>query len=486
MIDKIKFKKFGTRTEVLRFLQANNRHASIALVDPILRANAYNTEFCIIQESMFDGYRVMPAWNLKDMGSTLDNEWYMWFVTQSEYLPPDMFDERTRKQTEVPYGYFELHNPHTLFRIDNSLHELFKPVPKNSLHDFLQNYHKGDLTAIKKYLTSEPTEWPVSLSVGLSDTTRIGFFTINKIHMLLKQQHNGFAEYFDTSISIAENLMKESLRSSKGIITTFGRALEKLAKQNHERPWSYQSQELFENILLVNGNDGYYFKEYESKDIPVFYHYETYAEESGTLGRSCMRSDSDQIKVHFYAKMGDAVKILVLHDENELVVGRALLWQKCYNRKRKQPFVVMDRVYTTRNKFEALFHKYAVDHGYMRKKLNSYTNNTLIQPNGKGGIGACFTAIPEKIHKKLEIQAKNQLVSYDERVEITADDRIYLPWLDTFKYYDHIAGAFTTHKTLGGRFKCQSTQGSMHREHRYDQDRSYELSTLMRVKQNNA
>ena len=140
----------------------------------------------------------------------------------------------------------------------------------------------------------------------------------------------------------------------------------------------------------------------------------------------------------------------------------------------------MDRVYTTHNRYEVLFHRYAVDNDIIRKKLNSYTNNTLIQPNGKGGIGACFIKVPEEIQKTLQMQAENQL---NFMHTIPDADRVYLPWLDTFKFYDHIAGAFTTHKQLGGRFKCQTTSGNMYKENRYDIERSHDLRAIMRSKE---
>ena len=81
------------------------------------------------------------------------------------------------------------------------------------------------------------------------------------------------------------------------------------------------------------------------------------------------------------------------------------------------------------------------------------------------------------------MQAENQTNRYHPVHEISDDDRVYLPWLDTFKFYDHIAGAFTTHKQLGGRFKCQSTTGTMYTEGRYDEERSHDLRAIMRSKE---
>jgi len=483
MIDKIKFKKFDTAQEIITYLDTNNLIASISMSQNIWEAGQKGTEFAILQESMFDGYRVLPIWDMENMSSQIDKAWFAWYATQKEHLPIDMFDLRTRKQYNLPYGFVELSNISTLFRIDNKLMKLFDSIPRSPLHEFLEEYHRGNLSNIKGQLQIDPTEWPVSLAIGMSDPTRVGFFTVSKIFSLIKQQDKGFATYFDEDETIKSNLLKPKLRQSKGIITTFGRAIEKLAKGGYARPWNHSVQCSFEDILLFNGEDGFRFEMWDASEIPYAYHWESYAEESGTLGRSCMRSQEDQYKVMFYKHLGNNIKILVLLNKDDLLIGRALVWQNCYNRKRKQKFKVMDRVYTTNNRYEVLFHRYAVDNDIIRKKLNSYTNNTLIQPNGKGGIGACFIKVPKEMQETLQMQAENQINRHDPVHEIQDAHRVYLPWLDTFKFYDHIAGAFTTHKTLGGRFKCQSTTGTMYTEHRYDQEKSQELRSIMRSKE---
>ena len=483
MIDKIKFKKYNSVGEIVTYLDANNLLVSMNLSENIYNAGQAGTEFAILQESMFDGYRILPIWDMVNMSSKIDNTWFTWYATQKEHLPPDMFDQRTRKPYEAPYGFIELSNISTLFRIDNKLMRLFDSIPRSPLHEFLEDYHAGNLRKIRGHLQIDATEWPVTLALGMSDSTRVGFFTVSKIFSLLKQQNKGFATYFDQSENIKSNLLRPELRQSKGIITTFGRALQKLAREGHNRPWNHNIQCSFEDILLFNGSDGFRFEMWDASEIPYAYHWESYAEESGTLGRSCMRSQEDQHKVMFYKHLGNNIKILVLLNQDDLILGRALVWQNCFNRKRKHKFKVMDRVYTTQNRYEVLFHRYAVDNDIIRKKLNSYTNNTLIQPNGKGGIGACFIKVPKKMQNILQMQAENQVNRHHPVHEIKDTDRVYLPWLDTFKFYDHIAGAFTTHKILGGRFKCQSTTGTMYTEHSYDHQRSYDLRAIMNSKE---
>ena len=141
MIDKIKFKKFDSVDEIRTYLDANNLLASMGLCTSIYNAGQAGSEFAILQESMFDGYRVLPIWDIDNMSSKIDNAWFTWYATQKEHLPPDMFDQRTRKKYDVPYGFVELSNISTLFRIDNKLMKLFDSIPRSTLHEFLEDYH---------------------------------------------------------------------------------------------------------------------------------------------------------------------------------------------------------------------------------------------------------------------------------------------------------------------------------------------------------
>ena len=221
---------------------------------------------------------------------------------------------------------------------------------------------------------------------------------------------------------------------------------------------------------MLNGLDDLdvEFELWPAKRIPEAYYGDNYWTDSegnskGTLGRSCMRSEHDQQKVKLYAKLGKNLKILVLIRDGK-IMARSLIWQNCYNRRRKDSFQVMDRVYTTENKYEILFHNYAKNNGIVRKKLNSYTNNTLIRPDGRGGIGACFVQLPKSIKKM-----------YDSDKDASNERKLYWPWLDTFKFYDPESNCLVTHSQLGGRYKMQSTSGH-HSQRLYSQHSEHSVS----------
>jgi len=450
--ETIKFKKFSA-DDLIEYLLSNNLRQIHRLTEQIVYHIEHDIEFVIMQSGLFEGYRIVPKWNLGEKSSRLDDVWYNWYIKSSESFPEDMFDKRTMKDYETPWGMQELYMPWSLFRVSPGLLELFNNVPRCGLHGFLEDYSIGNIQPHIGTLSNQAEEWPLSLSIAIDDKSKISFFTPKKIYDMLKSDALGFTTWFDKTKSLAENMSDHSLRKRKGTMTSFGRALEKLC--NYHRSWDRTYENQFEDAFMLNGLDdlNVEFELWPAKRIPEAYHGDNYWQDEGgnshgTLGRSCMRSEQDQMKVKFYARLGKNLKILVLIKDSK-IMARSLIWQNCYNRRCRDSFQVMDRVYAHSNKYEILFHNYAKNNGIVRKKLNSYTNNTLIQPCGKGGIGACFTQLPGSI-KKMYDSDKNC-----DRHE----KKLYWPWLDTFKFYDSEANCLVTHKQLGGRYKMQSTSG---------------------------
>jgi len=464
----IKFKK-QEDSIIEKILRDNNLQKCLSVL-PLM---SFDEEYVILEEKLFDGFKIVPKWDLENKAWKLDEMWYNWYIKSNDSWPAELFDRRTMKPYDTPYGMVELHMPWSLFRVSNQLIELFQNIPKCTLHDFFEDYSKGSMHRFSSVFNGVPSEWPISLDVAMDDKTRISFFTPKKITELLKADALGYTNYFNKDRSLSDCMADIDLRQKKATMTTFHRAIEKLCVSAWNRPWNASVENQFADTLMLNGVGDLKIelKLYDAKHIPWAYDWASYYRNSddhtpGTLGRSCMRSLEDQKKVALYAKLGDNLKILVLEDCHGSVLGRALIWQNCYNRRRKDSFKVMDRVYTTENKYEVLFHHYAITNNIIRKKLNSYTNNTLVQPNGKGGVGACLVQLPDFIKDEFNLEGS---------------DRLLWPWLDTFKFYDKKANALVTHKQLGGEYFMQSTSGRYSRI-RYDEHKSAELISIMQAK----
>lgn len=156
---------------------------------------------------------------------------------------------------------------------------------------------------------------------------------------------------------------------------------------------------LYKNIQTKNE---YNFKVVKGDDILNYYNGRSYASDSSSLGNSCMKYSKCQNWLKIYSENPDVVSMLVLLDDNDRLIGRALLW----NISPK----VMDRIYTINDEKYALFFKrWADENGYSYKKEQRWNNSLEFESNGKSSI--------------LNLSVKLDFI----------DENNY-PYLDTFKF----------------------------------------------------
>jgi len=120
------------------------------------------------------------------------------------------------------------------------------------------------------------------------------------------------------------------------------------------------------------------FKVVDADDIKKYYHQETYVTDEngytrGSLGASCMKHDHCQKLFKLYTKNNDQVKMLIMLDENEKLIGRALLWDLESNK-------IMDRIYTKLDE-DYVFHfkKWATKNGYLYKSEQNWFNTLFFE-----------------------------------------------------------------------------------------------------------
>lgn len=138
-------------------------------------------------------------------------------------------------------------------------------------------------------------------------------------------------------------------------------------------------------------------------DIPHYYNYNSYKEQKGTLGNSCMK-DKNSNFFELYSKNPDNINMLIMVDQNNKIYGRSILWIG-------EDFKLMDRIYTIYDKYYFYFYEWAKNNGYYYKTYNNYMNPLNIMIDGNDSI------------KKLEIKLKYFNFSQ-------------YPYLDTFKWLD--------------------------------------------------
>jgi hypothetical protein len=194
------------------------------------------------------------------------------------------------------------------------------------------------------------------------------------------------------------------------------------------KDFSDKEIELFSNLYksFVNKKE-FEFKVVSGEKIKEYYSGNLHQTNKGSLGASCMRYDGCQSFFALYTKNPEVVSMLVMLSPENLVLGRALLWNL-------PEFKIMDRIYTVDDeRYTPQIKQWAEQNGYFYKTKQSW-NSTLQFSNGK-------------IEKELQLSVK--LTNFDFRL---------YPYLDTFKWLDCGTGIIYNylpdHFYGNSRFRC--------------------------------
>jgi hypothetical protein len=202
---------------------------------------------------------------------------------------------------------------------------------------------------------------------------------------------------------------KQPVYSSPG---TWGRENRQTAKPARivqkvlAQKYSCKEFEDFSNWLkaeLVNSGD---FHLVTGPDITRYYNADTYLKEEGTLGNSCMRYDTCS---SYFTVYEDHAKMLVCLRQGKLI-GRAIVWTVGDK-------TLMDRVYTCFDYLENQF----IDYARANKWYHRVSNELLENRETQEWLG------PDSDYKtpvRLDLSISLGK-SYD-----------YMPYVDSFRYYD--------------------------------------------------
>jgi hypothetical protein len=164
-------------------------------------------------------------------------------------------------------------------------------------------------------------------------------------------------------------------------ISKAGKCISKIIKDNYLTS-SAREIELFVNsfkarMFLSNCK----FEVVSGKDIKKYYHYSTYMP-GGTLNQSCMKGDGCQKFFKLYTKNEDAVKLVLLKENNsDKILGRAILWKNALINGEKTDF--LDRIYYTNDFYINIFIQYAIKNkiAYKRDQSNNTESPVILKGN---------------------------------------------------------------------------------------------------------
>jgi hypothetical protein len=151
-------------------------------------------------------------------------------------------------------------------------------------------------------------------------------------------------------------------------------------------PGKYSDKEIEEFVNLFKASkeiSGERFEIVSGKDIEFWYNNQNYAEMTGTLGNSCMAQKRNIFNI--YVNNPDVCRLLVLLNEDNKLIGRALIWklEKMNIVKDEDPGFFMDRQYTIKDSDVEKFRDYAKKEGWSYKSYNNHHSFGTVNYKGE-------------------------------------------------------------------------------------------------------
>ena len=205
--------------------------------------------------------------------------------------------------------------------------------------------------------------------------------------------------------------------------TTIGKVVNKLFPDKYKpngKPGEDIESFTNEVKLQRTKNDNVFdrFKILKGEDIVTYYNSDKYDSRSfsgSNLGKSCMRSDSCGEFIEFYAKNEGANLVVLMSDEEEdKILGRAVLWDIEYLDDKKVDRKFLDRIYYVYDSDLLLFKEFAKKNGWLYKIDQTMSSD-------------------EKIVDTLN----NSTAHRQLRTVNTFKENDTYPYMDTMKYYYH-------------------------------------------------
>jgi hypothetical protein len=190
---------------------------------------------------------------------------------------------------------------------------------------------------------------------------------------------------------------------------------------------------LFKSSLMKSSER---FEIVEGDDIAFWYKEENYSEINGQLGTSCMRGMKEDT-FDIYTKNKDVCRMLILLGEDDLLLGRSLIWN-CQIRVPKNSYediTFMDRQYTTKQSDVDKFRTYADKNGWAYKTVNSHSSLDSVTYKG------------EELSAKLKVSIDHIPTRF--------------PYMDTFRRLSHDSDTLFNDKDKNtpGDYILDSTSG---------------------------
>jgi len=319
-------------------------------------------------------------------------------------------------------------------RLSNLLNYLSYYKNNNIATYILSNTNKDDFMTKITYVDIDDKE-----------DDMVTFITVPKASELISKQlsttseinNNTFASMNKTEYDVYKKNRSNS-KIGRFITRVFGNIFIPSGKPGEDI-------ETFVNLFKSTRRKGV-FEEVNGEDIKYWYLGDRYEEGGGKLNNSCMRYNTAQDYIDFYAQNKNKVSLLILKDKKDSnkIKGRALLWK--LNNPSGRTF--MDRIYTTLDFDVENFKEYAIKNKYLYKKQQSIDEyEDIVDPIDNSS--------------KRVILLVNDMLHGDE-----------YPYMDTLKYYNPETHQLTNDDGMFSYYyKLESTDGGYESS---DEDENHE------------
>ena len=274
--------------------------------------------------------------------------------------------------------------------ISDNLREILNDIKSDSVVAEMLLKHRHS----KEDIVDNPVNY---ISISSNDRSRISYLTTERMEQM------SVTEYWS---------------SSKRFHTKPGSFVGKIFKNV-----SQQEIEKFSNLYRsISNKPKFKFKVVKGEDIRESYHYSRHADDSGSLGVSCMKHESCQKLLNLYVNNTESVSLLLMVNDDGYIMGRSLLWNFDGNK-------IMDRIYTVNDEqLPFYFKRWATDNGYYYKSQQNWYNS-------------CFFETLEEEKKFLKFDIKLNESNFE-----------YYPYMDTFKFFSPSTKTISNYKPSGSDF----------------------------------
>jgi hypothetical protein len=207
---------------------------------------------------------------------------------------------------------------------------------------------------------------------------------------------------------ISPDLVGDPFKAKGRQEMSVGRIVNKLFPEKFTQPqieafvndFKASLKKFFINLQLVQG-----------EEIRYWYLETRYASRAGDINSSCMRGQKAQTFFDIYCNNPEKCKLLILKNDDNLLMGRALVW---FEMRKPTGRVYMDRIYTINDADKKLYIDHAIANNWLYKNKQVMHDASYID-NGK------------LVYSSVAIQLKP--VEYKQ-----------YPSLDTLSYYTPSTG----------------------------------------------